>query len=295
MNSEFQQHLESRLSEHLDESVSIRSSSGLGGGCINDAQRLETSAGDFFLKSNLSPLPHMFEREANGLQALYRADAIAVPMPISSSNGEDGIPPYLLTTFLHSAPKVKNFDELFGQRFAALHRQTAHEKFGFDHDNYLGSTKQVNQWESDWTEFFAKYRLGFQLDLARQNGYTGELQKLGERLMEKLGLYLDEPAEKPCLLHGDLWGGNAMADEKGEPAIIDPACYYGRREADLAMTKLFGGFGSRFYVAYEEAWPLTEGSEERLDIYQLYHLLNHLNLFGGSYLGGCLRILKRYA
>ena len=173
--------------------------------------------------------------------------------------------------------------------------QAASGPFGFEEDNYIGATPQPNAWTDDWVTFFAEQRLGFQLRLAADNGFGGELARLGERLLSRLGELIDEPAEPACLLHGDLWGGNYLCDAEGQPVLIDPAAYYGRREAELAMTTLFGGFDSAFYGAYEEAWPLAPGSAERLEIYKLYHLLNHLNLFGGGYLGGCLGVLRRFA
>ncbi len=153
---------------------------------------------------------------------------------------------------------------------------------------------QPNPWTRSWLEFFRRHRLGHQLELARRQGRAdGELDRLGERLLDRLDQWLDVPGEPPCLLHGDLWSGNFMVGPQGEPVLIDPACYYGHREAELAMTQLFGGFAPEFYAAYEEAWPLPPESAPRVAIYKLYHLLNHLNLFGGSYRGQCVGVLRR--
>ncbi len=287
--------IEERLSAHAGREVRVTGEAPLGGGCINDARRLDTTAGPFFLKSNADPLPRLFEHEAAGLEALHDAGQLTVPRPVAHHNGGDGVPPYLLTTWIATGRRAPDFSEQFGRRFARLHRNATGERFGFHDDNYLGSTAQPNPWTDDWVAFWRDHRLGFQLGLARRNGHTGELETLGTRLLDRLGDYLAEPDEPPALLHGDLWGGNYLVDETGHAAIIDPAAYYGRREADLAMTRLFGGFDGAFYAAYEEEWPLAEGAPDRIEIYTLYHLLNHLNLFGGSYLGGCLRILKRYA
>jgi fructosamine-3-kinase len=190
----------------------------------------------------------------------------------------------------------RDFPAEFGRRFARLHRSTRGARFGFPHDNYLGSTPQPNGWSDDGCDFFRRRRLGHQLGLARAGGLADRgLARLGDRLLDRLDRWLDLPGEPACLLHGDLWGGNYLVDDAGAPVLIDPAAYHGHREADLAMTRLFGGFDAAFYAAYEEEWPLSPGSEERRPLYELYHLLNHLNLFGAAYRGRCLAILRRYA
>lgn len=295
MRESLQRRVAEVLSEQKGTEVRVLSTHGLGGGCINDARRIETTDGVYFLKSNPSPLPAMFPREAEGLSALAAVGAITVPEPIHAHDGGDGVLPFLLTSWIEPGRRASGFSREFGRRFARLHKEGTGTRFGFEHDNYLGSTPQPNGWSDDWVEFFREKRLGYQLRLARRHGFGGDLQLLGERLLERLGELIAEPAEPPTLLHGDLWGGNYMVAKSGEPVLIDPATYYGRREADLAMTQLFGGFDSEFYEGYEEVWPLAGGSRHRLDIYQLYHLLNHLNLFGSGYLGGCLQILRRWA
>lgn len=286
----------------------------VGGGCIHDARIFELDDGRrFFVKSNPRPLPGMFEREAEGLAALAAAGALRVPRVIGTGGGDDdggagdggdggdgGGEPFLVLEAIESGARGPRFSERFGRLFAELHRaDSGHrgpggEPFGFDRDNYLGATPQPNGWCHDWCDFQRRHRLGHQLELARRNGRSDrELDRLGDRLLDRLDHLLAEPEEPASLLHGDLWGGNYMVDEAGEPVLVDPAVYCGRREADLAMTHLFGGFDDRFYAAYEEAWPLAPGADRRLEAYKLYHLLNHLNLFGRSYRGGCVEILRR--
>jgi fructosamine-3-kinase len=175
-----------------------------------------------------------------------------------------------------------------------MHRQGRGESFGFPMDNYIGSTPQPNERHSDWHEFFAQQRLGFQVKLALDSGkldsgLAGDIERIQSRLPDLL-----PNTDHPALLHGDLWGGNYMVDSNGDPVLIDPATYYGHREADLAMTQLFGGFRNAFYEAYEEEWPLERGFSERADLYNLYHMLNHLNIFGGGYLGSVRSIVRGY-
>ena len=270
----------------------LRSSTPVGGGCINNAHLIELADGRrLFLKWNSSPPPGFFEREAEGLDALAAAGQVRVPGRVQCG----GPPPFLLMEAISTGSRGADFSEHFGSSFAKLHHETRHTRFGFDHDNYLGSTSQPNGWSDDWVTFWRDRRLGFQLELAEHSGTSSrQLQRLGERLRARLPELIAEPAEPACLLHGDLWGGNYMVDDHGAAVLIDPATYYGRREADLAMTYLFGGFDQRFYAAYQHTWPLEPGWQERIEIYQLYHYLNHLNLFGASYLGSCLGILQRY-
>lgn len=295
MDSALREAVEELLAERTGAGVRIVADRPAAGGCIHDARLLELSdGGRVFLKADDSAPDDLFEREAEGLAALAAADAIRVPR--DPQPGHTGHTAFLLMEAIPAGRPGRTFWEDFGRRFARLHRTTEHERYGFPHDNYLGGTPQPNDWTEDWAEFFRTHRLGHQLDLARQRGRsTAELDRLGDRFLDRLDHYLDVPDEPPCLLHGDLWSGNQMADEAGDPVLIDPAAYYGQREADLAMTALFGRFDDRFYRAYEDEWPLPPGTAQRQEIYQLYHLLNHLNLFGSSYLDGCLRILRKYA
>ena len=180
------------------------------------------------------------------------------------------------------------------RRLAQLHTTSASE-FGFVTDNFLGATPQPNPSTRNWVEFWNTYRMEHQLRLANDKGFGGALQELGRRLMNRMEDWLTNDEESPALIHGDLWSGNYFVDESGCPVLLDPAPYFASREAEFGMTTLFGGFDDRFYAAYNEMMPMPDGSENRIAIYRLYHLLNHLNLFGSSYLDGCLQILKKYA
>jgi fructosamine-3-kinase len=266
----------------------VVSSRSVGGGCINNGNKLETQSGtSFFLKTNSRAPKDMFECEVEGLNALYVEGGPRVPIPyLHSSN-------FLLMEDLSPTSRRPTYWEDFGRQMAALHN-IIHDKFGFDHDNYIGSTPQRNPWTKDGHVFFSQHRLIFQAELAAGRGLltTQEMdlvRKLAEALQERV------PEQPASLIHGDLWGGNAMTDETGSPAIIDPAAHYGWAEADLAMTALFRGFNASFYEAYIEYRPLPFGWRERFNLYNLYHLLNHLNLFGRGYFGQVMGIVNRYS
>jgi len=267
----------------------------VGGGCISEAQVVELADGRrHFVKSKRAAPAAMFEREAEGLRALEAVGALRVPRGAEAGRAAEVA--WIAMEAIESAPRAPRFWEDFGEGFARLHREGRAERFGFPHDNFLGSTPQPNGWLDDWTEFWRQRRIGFQLRLARERGRSdAELDRLGDRLLARLDDLLAGVDEPPSLLHGDLWGGNFLTGPEGEPVLVDPACSYGHREADLAMTRLFGGFDRRFYAAYEAAWPLAPDHEDRRPLYELYHLLNHLNLFGGGYRGQCLAILRRLA
>jgi fructosamine-3-kinase len=250
----------------------------LGGGCINSAATVGDGERTFFVKWNDASRLDMFEAEADGLAALAQTGAIAVPRPICW--GECGGTSFLVLERLALGGPTDWAQA--GRRLAELHRAGA-PSFGWRRDNYIGSSPQPNGSEDDWVAFFRDRRLGFQLALAQAQGHGRTLGGLGERLLADLGALIDHDPV-PSLLHGDLWSGNLGGLADGTPAIYDPAVYYGDREADLAMTELFGGFGQPFYAAYREAWPLDPGYPVRRGLYNLYHVLNHLNLFGGSYL-----------
>ena len=258
------------------------------GGCINNGARLETASGaSFFLKTNNSAPEQLFTREAEGLAALSQASGPRFPQ--AHLWGEE----FLLLEDLAPAPRAANYWERLGRQLAQLHSHT-NRQFGFGHDNYLGSTPQPNPWTADGFAFFAEQRLGFQARLARDQG---RLSRAEAAQVERLGTRLPDlvPRQPAALIHGDLWGGNAISDSRGGPALIDPAAHYGWPEAELGMTALFGGFDPLFYVAYEEERALDKGWRQRLPLYNLYHLLNHLNLFGEGYHGQVKQVLEEFA
>jgi len=266
----------------------IQSNQAVRGGCINHGTRISTTAGDsFFLKSNSKAPPDLFEREAEGLEALSKARGPRIPKVFLT--GHD----FLLLEDLKPGTPTKSFWPDFGRRMAILH-QTVNPRFGFVSDNYIGSTRQPNPWIADGHEFFGQHRLLFQAKLAKDNKFILDKElKQTEAIIRRLPELV--PDQCASLLHGDLWYGNAISDEKGEPAVIDPAAYFGWAEADLAMTALFGGFPTDFYAVYQEERLLEPGWRERFPIYNLYHLLNHLNLFGKSYRSQVSSILNRFS
>jgi len=266
---------------------SIRRVTPLGGGCINNASRLDTDNGPLFLKVNDSTPPDMFEREAEGLSALAAPNAIRVPKVLGAG------PDFILQEFIEAGSRRSDFWETLGAQLAALHNTTS-PQFGFDHDNYIGSTPQINIWEADGHNFFAAHRLRFQAELARRNGRLDLANyQLLITLLSKLPSLI--PPQPASLIHGDLWSGNIHTGPNGEPVLIDPAAHYGWAEAELAMMTLFGSPPQSFFDAYESARPLAPGYRGRFDLYNLYHLLNHLNLFGESYGASVHAILQRYA
>jgi fructosamine-3-kinase len=257
----------------------------VGGGDINDASRARLADGRvLFIKTHARPPRGMFSREAEGLRWLADAGApLRIAQVVASSDGENGEPAFLALEWVESAPRARDHDESLGQGLAALHRCAA-PSFGFAHDNFIGVLPQQNAPEPDWPSFYEKRRLMPQLALAIAGGHASAAMRAGiERVCARLP-ELCGPPEPPARLHGDLWGGNAIADEQGQPVLIDPAVYGGHREVDLAMMRLFGGFGARCFAAYNEAYPLATGHAERVALYQLYPLLVHVNLFGGAYL-----------
>jgi len=241
-----------------------------------------------FVKSGPASVIDMFEAEAEGLRELAEAGAIRVPGVIDY--GIDKGEAFIAIERLSFERATAVIESQFGEQLAALHRHTA-DRHGWRRDNTIGPTPQQNPWTDDWITFFREHRLRFQLELAERNGYGGELQSLGAKLAGRLPDLFEGYEPQASLCHGDLWGGNwGVAD--GVPVIFDPAVYYGDRESDIAMTMLFGGFGREFYRAYERAWPMAPGHERRLRLYQLYHVLNHLNLFGAGYLSQALGLLR---
>jgi len=258
----------------------LRQQGAVGGGCINQAQRIRYGDAEYFVKLNSAGQTEMFAAEFEGLEALRQCTALRIPAPVCQ--GEDGQSAYLVMENLdlggHGDPGA------LGEGLATMHHITQ-AQYGWHRDNTIGSTPQINTLSDDWVTFYREQRLQFQLELAVRHGAGSRLLSQGEQLLADFHVLFDDYSPEASLLHGDLWSGNYAYTTSGEPAIFDPAVYYGDREADLAMTELFGGFGRDFYAAYNNAWPLDPGYRVRKTLYNLYHILNHFNLFGGGYAG----------
>ncbi|TLS67879.1 fructosamine kinase family protein [Mariprofundus erugo] len=255
----------------------------VGGGCINRAYRLDgRMAGKevtFFVKTNRADLLPMLMAEADGLHELGRVQAIRVPYPLCYGAAAKA---YLVIEYIELGSPSASSSRQLGEQLAAMHHHRSGQ-FGWFRDNTIGSTPQLNAQAGHWPDFFRQQRLAFQLSCAAEHGYGRRLQHKGEALLAVIDRFFDTYLPQPSLLHGDLWGGNVGFDHHGAPVIFDPAVYYGDRETDLAMTELFGGFDSQFYAAYQDAYPLDDGYPHRRRLYNLYHILNHANLFGGGY------------
>lgn len=252
----------------------------VGGGDINSAYKLQAQGVTWFVKLNRAELAEMFAAEAKGLQELAQLGQVKVPAVVAFGCFQRHA--YLVLEYLELSALRGRSAALFGEQLARQHSRPQ-AWFGWWRDNTIGSTPQHNARHDDWVAFWREQRLGKQLLFAAANGHRGSLQSRGEKLLARVGEFFTAYRPHPALLHGDLWGGNAAADAQGRPVIYDPACYYGDREADIAMTELFGGFGNDFYAAYQAEYPLDAGYQTRKKLYNLYHILNHLNLFGGGY------------
>jgi fructosamine-3-kinase len=274
------------IGEATEQDFQLAASQFAGGGCINRAQTLDGRDGRrFFVKLNDAARADMFAAEAEGLADILASGAIRAPRPICHGIADGQA--FLVLEHLRLGGRGSGAD--LGRRLAALHRHTA-PRFGWRRDNTIGATRQPNAPADDWIDFYRRHRLGHQLELAAQGGIGRRLVDQGERLLARLEAFFPGYRPVASLLHGDLWGGNyGYAD--GEPVLFDPAVYHGDREADLAMTELFGGFPADFYATYREAWPLDPGYATRRALYNLYHVLNHYNLFGGGYAGQAGRML----
>jgi fructosamine-3-kinase len=273
------------ISEQIEsatgQTFKVVSAHSLSGGDINSAFRLQDHDRSYFVKLNRADLVAMFEAEFAGLLDIAKTQAVRVPAPVVF--GQTGEHSFIVLENLEFGCSNQASDRLLGQQLALMHQQQQ-PYFGWHRDNTIGSTLQLNSQSDDWMAFWREQRLGFQLKLAANKGYGGMLQVNGVRLCSDMAALFDNYLPQPALLHGDLWAGNAAVDKQGCPVIFDPACYYGDREADLAMTELFGGFSQDFYAAYQAVWPLDHGYGVRKTFYNLYHILNHLNLFGSGYL-----------
>lgn len=259
-------------------------------GSINQTHVIGLRDGrQFFVKQNsvAAHYPGLFPAERKALEVLSAVGVIRVPMPLYASKD------FIIMEAIEFFSPSDNWQECIGQQLANLHRATGRDMFGFESDNYLGTTPQINTLHSDWIAFWREYRLITQLDRFAASGNQGDrLVVLGWELCERVAEIIQEPDEPAVLLHGDLWSGNAACDIDGLPVIFDPASYYGRREAELGMMQLFGGFNRRCFDAYGEVWPLADGSGRRIAFYRLYHELNHLNCFGRSYYDMCMSTIR---
>ena len=290
--------LNTAVTSVLGSTQQITDIAGVSGGDINRAYRLTTADGTrLFMKSNRRDALPFFTAEIEGLNAIAQTGTIRTPSVLGWGTDER-YGAFLLLEWIEAAPRKRNYWEIFGQALAAMHMADTSavigmDTFGFPHDNFIGAGEQINSPRRSWIDFFRDCRLVPMLRRA-ETYFDAADRKRADRLLERLADYLIEP-ERPSLLHGDLWSGNFITGSDGEAWLIDPAAYVGHAEADLAMTELFGGFSPVFYDAYREKYPLQPGYEIRRDLYNLYHLLNHLNLFGGAYLHSVRDILRRYA
>jgi protein-ribulosamine 3-kinase len=282
--------LAAALSRELGTEIAAGSERSVSGGSINSCARVESALGPLFVKHGDASSLAMFQAEAEGLAELAKARAVRVPQVLAASE-QDGIA-FLALEWIDLRGGSSGSEQKLGEQLAALHRVTR-ETFGWHRDNTIGSTPQSNREAVDWVEFLREQRLRPQLTLAKSNGAGKDLIDSGEHLCERLDRFFADYRPAPSLLHGDLWGGNWGSDASGQPVLFDPAVYFGDREADLAMTRLFGGFGTSFHSAYQSAWPLDAGAAARVTLYNLYHVLNHFNLFGGSYSRQALGMIQR--
>jgi fructosamine-3-kinase len=287
-----------QISQAIGKTFEISNRRPVGGGCINQGYAVSGNIGTYFVKLNQASQIEMFEAEALGLKQMLETQTIRVPKPLCSGIAGDSA--YIAMEWLEfgGSGNTKAWEEM-GRKLAAMHQanspQPALNKgegkkaFGWNCNNTIGSTPQINTWTSDWVEFFTEHRLGYQFQLARRRGGHFPLQ---DKLLASVETLLNHQPQ-PSLVHGDLWGGNAAITTSGEPVILDPATYVGDREVDIAMTELFGGFPAAFYHGYNEVWSLDDGYKQRKTVYNLYHILNHFNLFGGGYASQANRMIEQ--
>ena len=278
------------IAEHTGNPFTPVSAQAVSGGSIHRAWHLDDGLRHYFVKSNALAAAPMFAAEAQGLQAL--AAAAVVPTPTFVTRGQTDSESFLVLEYLDLLPLDNSGAARLGAALAELHRLSA-DSFGWPEDNFIGATPQHNAPHPSWPHFFGARRLRPQLALAQNNGIDNALVTKGGAVIERIGGLFIDYQPRPSLLHGDLWSGNAAQARDGAPVIFDPACYYGDRETDIAMAELFGGFPSSFYGTYRNAWPLDSGYEMRKPLYNLYHILNHFNLFGGAYLGQAHRMIDK--
>lgn len=281
--------LASSISQLTGTPFQIESTAPVSGGDIHYAHRLHTNQGNFFLKTNQSSQAALFETEASSLKAL--SETLSITLPKVMANGIENDQAWLLLEYLELTSQGDDFQR--GKELALLHHQVNETKqFGWFEDNFIGTTPQHNNWDSSWIRFYSQNRLQPQLTLAVSKGASPVLMDKGMQLIDKLPDFFQTYQPEASPLHGDLWGGNSRFTQTGQAVFYDPASYYGDREADVAMTELFGGFSSDFYRGYNTVFPLDAGYAHRKDLYNLYHVLNHFNLFGGHYASQSERMIQ---
>jgi fructosamine-3-kinase len=276
------------ISHHTGQKFVIANTKPISGGCINQGYQVNSLDKTYFVKLNDASQVEMFAAEALGLQQIKATQTITVPQPICWGTADNSS--YIVLQWLDLGTSSNSSWTMLGQQLAAMHRAVTNHGFGWSRNNTIGSTPQINSWMDNWADFFAEQRIGYQLKLAqRRGGSFPETNRVVDGVREQLADWQPQAS----LLHGDLWSGNAAISRDGAPIIFDPATYYGDRETDLAMTELFGGFPPAFYQGYNEAWSLDRGYSNRKSIYNLYHVLNHFNLFGGGYANQAKTIIQK--
>ncbi len=259
----------------------VLSSSPLSGGCIGNSYRVRTIDCEYFVKHYTKA--GISREEAHGIKELAGSQSAKIPELI---NFDDH---FIVLEFITQNPRVADFQKKLGKDLARLHN-SGNSQYGFYEDNHIGSTPQKNAYKKQWINFYIENRLDYQVAISKDKHIINNYEKLRIKIPE----ILEDSEEPPCLIHGDLWSGNVISNEKGEPVLIDPAAYYGHRELELAMTQLFGGFTGEFYSSYNDEYPLKKDWKKRQDIYKLYHILNHFNIFGQSYKYQALELMKTY-
>jgi fructosamine-3-kinase len=282
------QEIAKEISQVTGKNFAIDNTRSVGGGCINQAYKVSGNGSNYFVKINQASQVEIFAAEAIGLERMYATKTITVPKPITW--GVAGKSCYLVLEWLDLGGSKSQASEEMGRQLAAMHQRGTTDKYGWERNNTIGSTPQINTWMDNWADFFAEQRIGYQLKLAkRRGGSFPNTNQVIEAVRERLA----DRQPEASIVHGDLWSGNAAVTISGKPVILDPATYYGDREVDLAMTELFGGFPASFYRGYNQVWELDKGYQSRKNIYNLYHLLNHFNLFGGGYGSQASRMISQ--
>lgn len=281
-----------QLSQQLNQQIHINHSQPIHGGDINQAFWLQTSQGDLFAKFNAAHFLPMMQAEVTSLDWIDKTHTIRCPKPLAVGEFENQA--WLVMEFLPISGGRQN-ELARGQLIAKMHQQLRqeHSAFGWFEDNFIGKTRQKNAWHTNWASFYGEQRLRPQLELAQQHGAPKQLFEQGQTLINQLDCWFESYQPVASLLHGDLWAGNSDFLQNGTPVIFDPASYFGDRETDIAMTELFGGYSAEFYRGYNQVFPLDAGYRDRKDLYNLYHILNHFNLFGAGYLTQAQTMIKR--